>query len=116
MHLPRPAALLALVLASALGGGPLHAPTAKGKPGAPSASADVEATEQLYAKLDYDGAKAFAERITKRSGLSHEQMLRAYRVLAVTTAILDDPEGAREAFLQVLVLDPDYSVDANLGP
>lgn len=91
----------------------------KKKPPPPTglvAPADVETAEQLYAKLDYEGARSVAERVLQKSGLSHEQLVRAYRVLAVTAAILDDADASREAFFQLLVLDPEYSVDMNLGP
>lgn len=92
----------------------------KGKPAPPptglSAPADVDTAEQLYAKLDYEAAKLVAERVIKKSGLTHDQLVRAYRVVAVTSAILNNEEEAQEAFLQLLVLDPDYTVDPNLGP
>lgn len=81
-----------------------------------SAPADVETAEQLYAKLDYDQANAVAERVIKQRGLTHDQLVRAYRVLAVTYAVLDKEEQARDAFLQLLTYDPDYQVDPNLGP
>lgn len=77
---------------------------------------DIDTAEQLYAKLDYEGANSVAERLVKQRGLSHDQLVRAYRVLAVTYAILDKEEQSREAFSQLLVFDPDYTVDANLGP
>ena len=119
--LRRPFAVaLAIVLTSA--GASVSAQPRKEKdkekpaPAGLSAPADVETAEQLYAKLDYEQARAVAERVVKKSGLSHDQLVRAYRVLAVTSAILDDPEQAREAFLQLLVYDPDYTVDMNLGP
>ncbi len=114
-RLKRPFAfLLATLLATA----PLSAQPRKEKekPALAAAPADVETAEQLYAKLDYEQAKAVAERVVKKSGLTHDQIVRAYRVLAVTAAILDDAEEAREAFLQLLVYDPDYTVDMNLGP
>ncbi|MBX3259927.1 MAG: hypothetical protein KIS78_29285 [Labilithrix sp.] len=83
---------------------------------AAEAPADVETAEQLYAKLDYDKANEVAERVTKQRNLSHDQLVRAYRILAVTDAILDKEDQAREAFLQLLVFDPEYTVDTNLGP
>jgi hypothetical protein len=42
--------------------------------------------------------------------------VRANRVLAVTYAILDKEDLARDTFLQLLVFDPDYTIDTNLGP
>lgn len=115
----RPTRFLALLLAGTLVTAPLAAQTRKEKDkekAAANAPADVETAESLYAKLDYEQARAVAERVVKKSGLSHDQLVRAYRVLAVTSAILDDAEAAREAFLQLLVFDPDYTVDMNLGP
>ena len=108
---------LCLLLAISLATAPVYAQ--KGKPAAPSglqAPADVDTAEQLYAKLDYEAAKGVAERVIKKSNLTHDQLVRAYRVLAVTAAILDNHDEAQEAFLQLLVLDPDYTVDQNLGP
>jgi hypothetical protein len=78
--------------------------------------ADVETAEQLYAKLDYEQASSVAERVVKKNGLTHDQLVRAYRVLAVTYAVLDKEEQARDAFLQLLTYDADYQVDPNLGP
>ncbi|MDB4941378.1 MAG: hypothetical protein JWP97_912 [Labilithrix sp.] len=78
--------------------------------------ADVETAEALYAKLDYEGANGVAERVVRKSGLTHDQLVRAYRVLAVTDAVLDKEDQAREAFLQLLTYDPDYQADPNLGP
>ncbi len=77
---------------------------------------DVETAEQLYTKLDYDKANETAERVIKQRGLSHDQLVRAYRILAVTYAILDKEEQARDAFLHLLVSDPEYTIDTNLGP
>lgn len=78
--------------------------------------ADVETVESLYAKLDYDNAALVAERVLKQKGLSHDQLVRTYRILAVCYAILDKEDQARDAFVQLLVYDPDYQVDTNLGP
>jgi hypothetical protein len=114
---------LALALAAALCSPAARAERARPAPApAPAAAAppapatDVETAEQLYAKLDYEQANAVAERLVKKSGLSHDQLVRAYRVLAVTYAILDKEEPAREAFLQLLTYDSDYQADPNLGP
>ncbi len=116
---------LALVLAASLVTSTVTTPASAqrggGKPagGASSLSAapvDVETAEQLYAKLDYEQANAVAERFVKKSGLTHDQLVRAYRILAVTYAVLDKEEQARDAFLQLLTYDPDYQADPNLGP
>jgi len=116
-----PALILpAIALLAGLGAGPgaAAAPKAAAPAGvAPLPPAEVETAEELYAKLDYEQANAVARRIVlERSGLSHEQLIRTYRVLAVTCAVLDKQEQSRDAFFQLLVLDPDYQADPNLGP
>lgn len=99
---------------------PPQASAQRAKPSATSTlaapPADVETAEQLYAKLDYEQANAVAERVVKKNGLSHDQLVRAYRVLAVTYAVLDKEEQARDAFLQLLTYDSEYQADPNLGP
>ncbi len=86
------------------------------QPAGATMPADVETVESLYAKLDYENATLVAERVLKQKGLSHDQLVRTYRVLAVTYAILDKEEQSRDAFVQLLVYDPEYQVDPNLGP
>jgi hypothetical protein len=111
--------VLALVLAGAHAGATLAAgsPAWAGPKGSTaSMPADVETAEQLYAKLDYEAANSVAERVVKQRGLSHDQLVRAYRILAVTYAILDKEEQATAAFTQLLTFDPDYQADPNLGP
>jgi hypothetical protein len=103
-----PVLLAAAALAAPARGGPKAPP--------PPPPAEVEVAEQLYAKLDYDGANSVAERVTKLRALSHDQLVRVYKVLAVTSAILDKEEQAKEAFKLLLTYDPEYQVDENLGP
>lgn len=91
------------------------APPKERAPAAPP-PADVDTAESLYAKLDYEAANSVAERVLKQKSLTHDQLVRATRILAVTHAILDKEEQARDAFVQLLVYDPEYSVDPNLGP
>ncbi len=109
-----------IVLAGALASRAHAQPPRPGEAGrvasSPEAPADVESAEQLYAKLDYEGANAAAERAVKKSHLPHDHLVRAYRILAITYAILDKAELARDSFLQLLTYDPDYQADPNLGP
>lgn len=112
--------VLVRALSLALAASTLAAPAAAGPkdktPPAAPPPADVETAEQLYAKLDYEAANAMTERLVKQKGLTHDQLVRAYRILAVTYAVLDKEEQARDAFLQLLVYDPEYQADPNLGP
>jgi hypothetical protein len=82
----------------------------------PRVQQDLEQAEQALVNLDYDGANKAAARLVQQRGLSHEQLVRAYRVLGVTDAVLDKESAAREAFQLLLTYDPTYVGDANLGP
>lgn len=78
--------------------------------------ATVDAAEQAYAKLDYQTANAVAQALAGQHGLTHDSLVRAYRVLALTHAILDHSDLARDAFIALLAYSPDYQLDPNLGP
>jgi hypothetical protein len=114
----RRCAALCLLFASAMSS--VASAQASGKKPAPRVEppppADVETAEHLYSKLDYEKANDVAERVLKQKGLTHDQLVRTYRVLAVTYAVLDKEEQSREAFLRLLVIEPEYTVDTNLGP
>jgi hypothetical protein len=82
----------------------------------PRVQQDLEQAEQALVNLDYDNANKVAQRLVATRGLSHEQLVRAYRVLALTDAVLDKEQQAREAFQLLLTYDPSYAGDPNLGP
>jgi hypothetical protein len=82
----------------------------------PRIQQELESAEQALVNLDYDNANKTATRVSQQRGLSHEQLVRVYRVLALTDAVLDKENAAREAFQQLLTYDPSYAGDANLGP
>ncbi len=85
-------------------------------PAQATSAADVETAEQLYAKLEFDEANKFAERVVKLRGLTHDQLVRAYKILAITHGFVDHADQAREAFILLLTYEPDYQADTNLGP
>lgn len=77
---------------------------------------DLEKAEQAYANLDYEQANKIAQTVVKQHGLSHAEIVRAYRIIGVTHAILDHDDAARDAFVMLLTYEPDYQADQNLGP
>lgn len=105
---------LAVMLAAAASSP--HLAYAKPKEPAAPPPAEVEVAEQLYTKLDYDKANDVATRVLKKSNLTHDQLVRATKIQAITFAIVGKEEEAKDSFLNLLVLDPDYQVDNNLGP
>lgn len=77
---------------------------------------DLAAAEAAYGQLNYEDAARRAELVTKKRGLSHDQLVRSYRVLAFSRAAIGDDEHARESFVLLLTYDPDHKVDKSLGP
>ena len=78
--------------------------------------ADIDYAEKQYAALDYEGANRAADRVLAQHGLSHDQLVRACRILALTHAALGHADEAREAFVELLTYNPDFTADTNLGP
>jgi tetratricopeptide (TPR) repeat protein len=76
----------------------------------------LELAEAQYSKLEYEQANKAAARALDASGLTHDQLKRAYRVLALTHAVIGNEAAATESFRLLLLLDPDFQVDTNLGP
>lgn len=77
---------------------------------------DIDTAEDFYAQLDYERANRAARDLLETNGLSHDDVVRTYRLLAITYAILDKPNLSRDAFLQLLTCNPDFKVDTGLGP
>jgi hypothetical protein len=77
---------------------------------------DVVAAEQAYTSLDYAQAKTLAERSLTTRGMSHDALLRATRIAALSNAALDKTESARDMFIKLLTYDPDFKLDSKLGP
>lgn len=80
------------------------------------AEADLATAEMAYASLDYANALSAAEAVLAQRGLSHEVLTRATRVAALAHAALAHPDQARQLFTLLLQYDPDFKVDAKLGP
>lgn len=83
---------------------------------AADAEAEVSAAESAFAQVNYDDAIKRAEAAIKGGGLTHDQLRRAYKVVALARAGSDQSDKARDAFVQLLTVDPDFSLDASFGP
>lgn len=77
---------------------------------------DVAAAEAAYGQLSYEDAVRRAELLSKRKGMSHDQLVRVYRILAISRASLGEDEKAREAFVLLLTYEPDTTLDKSFGP
>ncbi len=117
--------LVMLVGAGRAGAGPTP-PSAAARAGssvsaavaAPAAdvAGDLAQAEKLYADLEYAKANLLAAKVSGGTGLTHDQLTRALRVLALTDAALGQVDQAREEFIELLTYAPDFQVDPNLGP
>jgi hypothetical protein len=116
------ARLFAVVVALACGAGlgwpapAFAAPRSTPASRAAAKLSDVDSAERYYANLDYDNANAIAGRVLAQRGLSHDQLVRATRIVALTYATLGKEDAAREAFTSLLLMEPDFQLDPNLGP
>jgi hypothetical protein len=105
---------------------PIPAPPAPAAPAATPApvddgsstdpATDLALAEKQYANLDYDHANLVAAKVLAAKGLTHDQLLRALRVLSLTDAALGHEDQAREEFVELLTYAADFQVDPNLGP
>jgi hypothetical protein len=78
--------------------------------------APLEQAERLLGEVDYASAAQQVKKALDIGGLNRDESLRAYRLLAVTSVALKDDAAARRAFMTVLAMDPQSSIDPNLGP
>ncbi len=77
---------------------------------------ELDAAEKAYTELEFEKANKMAEAFSRRRGLTHDQLVRAYRLLARTYAILDQEAAARQAFVALLTYAPEEKEDRNLPP
>lgn len=96
--------------------GLLPALAVKAEPSAAEGMSELESAERRYSSLDYEGANTAAALAITRGHLTHEALTRTCRLLALTYAVLDKADAARDAFLRCLTADPEFQVDPKLGP
>jgi hypothetical protein len=77
---------------------------------------ELDAAEKAYTELEFEKANKMVEAFSRRRGLTHEQLVRTYRLLARTYAILDQEAAARQAFVALLTYAPEEKEDRNLPP
>lgn len=91
---------------------------------APEESADDGASsatllgraEEAVTNVDYQRSRRLSERALTRGGLTIDEVARAYRVLGVACAQLDDAPCAEQAFLRLFALEPKSNIAMRLSP
>ncbi len=94
----------------------LAAAIAVSAPAFAGVDSDLATAENAYAALDYTNALTAAEAVLAQRGLGHDTLTRATRVAALSHAALGHGEQAKQLFTTLLQYDPDFKVDAKLGP
>jgi len=103
-------------LPRSLAAGVLLASLAAGTSAHATPEADLATAENSYAALEYASALSSAEAVLAQSHLSHDVLTRATRVSALSHAALGHTDQAKQQFIVMLEYDPDFKVDAKLGP
>jgi hypothetical protein len=81
-----------------------------------SAKHDLDEADNAYANVDFEGASKFARLALDRRSLTHDELVRGYRMIARTAAVLDRADESRAAYVMLLTLSPDEKDDKNLPP
>lgn len=115
------AAVILLVPTSTLRAQPAaeggEAPAASsGAPEDASALALLALAEEAMTTLEYEHCRTLAAHALERGGLDTEDVVRAYRLIAVAGAQLGDEASAQAAFIRLFALDPDSNIAVRLAP
>lgn len=85
-------------------------------PARATTEAELATAENSYAALDYAAALSASEAVLAQRGLGHDVLTRAARVAALSHAALGHADQAKQQFVLLLEYDPDFKLDAKLGP
>ncbi len=81
-----------------------------------SVEAELAAAELAFAQPSLDDALIHADAAIKQGKLTHEQLIRAYRVLALSAAGVEQSDRAKDAFILLLTYDPSFKLARSDGP
>jgi hypothetical protein len=76
----------------------------------------LTAAEQAYTNVDFEAAIRDAQRALERGGNDRARLARIYRILSISRAGMNDADGARQAYIRHLALEPDSHADRGLSP
>ena len=85
-------------------------------PATASAPALLSLAEEAMSTIDYQRSRELAERAIAKGGLEVDDLTRAYRILALSLAQLDDLEGAERTFVKLFALEPSSKLAMRLSP
>jgi tetratricopeptide (TPR) repeat protein len=77
---------------------------------APAPILTLAEAAEAFGNGDLDAARLAAERFVERGHLDRAEVVRAYALLARASALTSREPAARDAFVQVLLSEPDYAL------
>ncbi|MEZ4253454.1 MAG: hypothetical protein R3B99_35035 [Polyangiales bacterium] len=81
-----------------------------------SAQSALDRAERAFADVDLEGTRDGARAALDGGGLRREEVVRAYRLLGLSLAALGENRDAYEAFVRMLALDPEASLERSIAP
>jgi hypothetical protein len=102
-----------------------QADDAPGPPGPlppPAATPNIDANalltlaEDAMTQIDYARSRELASAALARGKLDSDGLVRAYRLIAVSSAQLGDDRAAEQAFIRLFALEPDSTISTRLAP
>jgi len=82
---------------------------------AETAAASVATAKKAYESLDYDGCVT-ASKASLQAPATRSERVDAHRLLGLCKAALGDADGARDAFVEMLGVDPAAQLPSGLSP
>jgi hypothetical protein len=80
------------------------------------AASPLDSARESYLALKYAKAKNELKAVSGLSNLGRAQVLEYYELSALTAASLGEEAAAKEAFTQLLVLDPNWKLKGRVAP
>jgi len=80
------------------------------------ANALLTLAEDAMTQIDYARSRELASAALARGKLDSDGLVRAYRLIAVSSAQLGEDRAAEEAFIRLFALEPDSTISTRLAP
>ncbi|MEW5852339.1 MAG: hypothetical protein AB2A00_26345 [Myxococcota bacterium] len=81
-----------------------------------AANVYLEQARQKYQELDYQALPALLAEAVLQPETTREEYLEIYKLQGFTYTVLGDSQKAREAFIRLLIVDPNHEMDASVSP
>ncbi len=87
------------------------------RPAYAQASEDpLERAEAAYLEVDFEGTLEAATAALAAGANNRRRLIRIYQLIGIAAAALGEENRSRDAYVRMLALDPEATVDRNLAP